>query len=132
MSAHTHAADAPGTLNYLHLYADENGVSRFKEASLPFSRSPSGPELLALANKEGASFLRLAAGEFEDWHIAPRRWFLIVVQGISEVGTSDGNVRRLTPGTVVLMDDTTGKGHTTRAVGPEDHIALVVPIDEVP
>jgi hypothetical protein len=27
----------------------------------------------------------------------------------------------------MLMDDLTGKGHITRAVGTEDHVALTVP-----
>jgi hypothetical protein len=33
---------------------------------------------------------------------------------------------------IMLMDDTSGKGHITRAIGPEDHVAIVVPVDEIP
>jgi len=36
------------------------------------------------------------------------------------------------PGDVVLMDDPTGKGHRTAAVGAVDHIALLVPVGEAP
>lgn len=81
--------------------------------------------------KGGATLLRLKAGAVEDWHNAPQAWYLIVVQGASEVTTSDGQVRRFGPGSVVLLDDTTGKGHRTRAVGAIDHIAAVVPMADV-
>ncbi len=47
---------------------------------------------------------------------------------MSEVTASDGEKRRFGPGSIVLLDDTTGKGHQTRAVGTIDHIAAVVPI----
>ena len=118
---------------YLHLYTDKDGVSHIKEERIAFSRARAGgPMIVQLAKTEGAAFLMLEAGAFEDWHPVPQRWVLIAVQGISEVTTSDGKVTRLTPGTVVLMDDTTGKGHQTRAIGPEDHVALVVPVENVP
>jgi hypothetical protein len=127
------AADKAATMTYLHLYTDKDGVSRIKEERVPFTRARAGGPMIAqLAKTEGAAFLMLEAGAFEDWHPAPQRWFLIAVKGISEVTTSDGKVRRLTPGTLMLMDDTTGKGHQTRAVGPEDHVALVVPVQSVP
>jgi len=34
--------------------------------------------------------------------------------GEVEFETSDGDIRRLPPGSVVLAEDTTGKGHITR------------------
>jgi hypothetical protein len=36
-----------------------------------------------------------------------------------EVQVSDGEVRRLSAGAVVYLEDTEGKGHTTRVVGDE-------------
>jgi hypothetical protein len=40
------------------------------------------------------------------------------------VTASDGAVRRFAAGSVLLTDDTTGKGHTTR-VSSEDDVLLV-------
>jgi hypothetical protein len=55
------------------------------------------------------------------------------LQGASEVTTSDGQKRHFGPGSVVLLDDTTGKGHRTRAIGTIDHIAAVIPVaDDAP
>lgn len=57
----------------------------------------------------------------------PQRWYLIVLQGSYEVTCADGEVRRFDPGAVLLLEDTSGKGHQTRAVGSVDHVALLVP-----
>ena len=129
MSTPTLAADPPA-FTYLHLYADDAGESHIKSVTVSFNplRREGGPQGYPLASSEGAMFLHLKSGAKEDWHTAPRTWFLVAVQGMSEVTTSDGEVRQLKPGMVMLMDDTKGKGHQTRAIGPEDHVALVVPV----
>jgi hypothetical protein len=127
-------------LPYVHLYADAHGVSHFRDERLPFAAGRAAPEVASpelsnaralasrqLSNAPGATLLLLKRGAQEDWHRAPRRMYLIVVQGMSEVTAGDGEVRRFGLGSVLLMDDTTGKGHITRAVGDVDHIALTIP-----
>ena len=42
---------------------------------------------------------------------------------------SDGEVRRFGPGSVTLVEDTTGKGHTSRVVGSDEVLAVVVQLD---
>jgi quercetin dioxygenase-like cupin family protein len=128
----TALADTPESiapLTYVHVYSDSAGASHFREEHFDFTRGrDAASSIHALDAKGGATLLRLKAGAFEDWHNAPRAWYLIVLQGTSEVTTSDGQVRQFGPGSVVLLDDTTGKGHQTRAVGKIDHIAAVIPI----
>jgi quercetin dioxygenase-like cupin family protein len=120
-------------LTYVHVYADAAGASHFREEYFEFTRGrESETSIHVLGAKGGATLLRLKAGAVEDWHNAPQAWFLIVLQGASEVTTSDGQVRRFGPGSVVLLDDTTGKGHRTRAVGKTDHIAAVIPMADAP
>jgi hypothetical protein len=126
-------------LRYVHLYSDARGVSHFRNERLTFrssaaspaaSRGLSAPEALlsySLSNARGATLLLLKPGAREDWHRAPRRMWLIVVQGAAQVTAGDGEVRRFGVGSVLLMDDTTGKGHITRTLGKVDHIALTIP-----
>ena len=117
-------------LTYMRLYADSEGESHFEEKDFEFKPSGDGASLSAhaLTGVESATLLKLKKGAVEDWHTAPRRQFLIIVQGATKVTASDGEVRRFTPGTIVLMDDTTGKGHVTRNDGDGDHIALAIPV----
>jgi hypothetical protein len=126
------AADVPDVvtpMTYTHVYTDGAGASHFRQESFDFHAvRPGGPLSHALGAGPGAMLLRLKPGAVEDWHNAPRAWYLIVLQGMSEVTTSDGEKRQFGPGSIVLLDDTTGKGHQTRTVGSIDHIAAVVPI----
>jgi hypothetical protein len=145
-----HADDVPSrsastrVLTFTHLWADANGVSHFRDEKFSFeaaapenptagTTSHSNPDpqalvALPLPGASGATFLYLKRAAVEDWHRAPRRMYLIAVQGMSEVTASDGEVRRFGLGSIVLMDDLTGKGHITRAVGDVDHIALTIPV----
>jgi quercetin dioxygenase-like cupin family protein len=130
------SADTGGSippLTYVHVYADAAGASHFREEHFAFVRGRDQQSSIhVLEAKGGATLLRLKAGTVEDWHNAPQAWFLIVLQGASEVTTSDGQVRHFGPGSVVLLDDTTGKGHQTRALGKIDHIAAVIPMADAP
>jgi len=137
-------AAATRVLSFTHLWADAKGVSHFRDEKLSFeaatpenptagttARTNPDPEALValpLRGATGATFLYLKRAAVEDWHRAPRRMYLIPVQGMSEVTAGDGQVRRFGLGSILLMDDLSGKGHITRAVGDVDHIALTIPV----
>jgi hypothetical protein len=118
---------APILQPFVHLYVDAQGVSHFLDETMTVRSGTAGPAQLELSQLPGASLLALKRGAKEDWHRAPRRLYLIALKGMSEVTAGDGQVRRFGPGSLLLMDDLTGKGHVTRAVGGEDHVALIVP-----
>ena len=63
------------------------------------------------------SFSEWPVGKFMDWHPAPRRQFVIILSGQLEIGLGDGTKHVFGPGDARLVEDTTGKGHTTRQVG---------------
>jgi hypothetical protein len=65
---------------------------------------------------------RVILGEFpvawaSTWHPAPRRQLCFQLSGTLEVRVSDGEVRQFSPNSLVLLEDTTGKGHCTRVLG---------------
>ena len=126
------AADAP-VVHYWHLYTDAQGVSHFKQEDLPFKAAPipglkDPPVMASLAGANGATLLLLKAGQVEDWHNAPRKQFMFIVQGASQVTASDGTVKEFHAGEFVLLDDAKGKGHITKAIGPTDHIGMAIPV----
>jgi quercetin dioxygenase-like cupin family protein len=75
------------------------------------------PDLTALHATKGVVFRSTEPGHFSDWHNAPRRQYVITLEGEVEIGLADGTVHRFGPGHVTLAEDLTGKGHTTRVVG---------------
>ena len=65
-----------------------------------------------------------------DWHTAPQRQFIVLLDGAIEIEASDGNRRTLRGGDVLLMEDTTGKGHRTRNVEPRERRSLFIVLDD--
>lgn len=52
-------------------------------------------------------------GHFLDYHPAPFRRWQVGLAGDTTIGLSDGTSHTFVPGDVRLIEDTTGKGHTT-------------------
>jgi quercetin dioxygenase-like cupin family protein len=73
-------------------------------------------------------FRSTEAGNFLDWHTAPRRQFVITISGEVEIGLGDGSVHRFGAGHVNLAEDLTGQGHTTRVVGDQPRVTATIPL----
>jgi uncharacterized cupin superfamily protein len=53
----------------------------------------------------------------------------IVLSGELEGAASDGSMVTLTAGDALLMEDTTGKGHTATVKGEDDVVVLMVHLE---
>jgi hypothetical protein len=91
-----------------------------------------GAEFSVRPPTPGASASNTAAASASDpgWHTGPARQFVITLSGNSEVEVSGGVHVLAGPGHINLIEDTTGKGHITRNFGPDDRIALTIPLAE--
>ena len=89
-----------------------------------------GAEFSVRPPTAGANPRNTAATDPSDpgWHTGPARQFVITLSGSSEVEVSGGVHVMAGPGHINLIEDTTGKGHVTRNFGPEDRIALTIPL----
>lgn len=56
------------------------------------------------------------------WHTAPQRQYVLFVIGETEIEVSDGEKRIVRGGDVLLVEDTTGKGHRNRRLRPEPEL----------
>jgi uncharacterized cupin superfamily protein len=61
-----------------------------------------------------------------DWHNAPRRQYVIMLSGQMEIQVGDGTVKRFGAGDVLLAEDLTGRGHTTRVAGDAPRLSATV------
>ena len=68
-------------------------------------------------------------GNFSDWHQESQRNYIITLSGEGELGIGDGTTRRFGPGQVMLVEDLTGKGHTTRVTSTEPRITIAIPLE---
>lgn len=117
-------------MKYLRIYAGADGESHFEDVDIEMESQSGGSDLSRLYPAAGVIFRRSSSDQHLDWHPAPRRQFVITLSGKAEVEASDGEVRSIGPGTIMLAEDITGKGHITRGVGTEDRISLVIPVPD--
>jgi sugar/nucleoside kinase (ribokinase family) len=103
---------------YVRLYASDDGQSHFQDVA---------DVTVAFAVKQ-LQFRHVDASAEPARRNAPQRQFVIHLRGSVDVEASDGEVRRFGPGDVVLVEDTTGAGHTTTAVDGEPRDTLFVPL----
>lgn len=115
-------------MTYFRIYAGPDGESHFEDVDVEMTAAGGQSDLSAAIPATGIMFRRSRADQYIDWHPAPRRQFVITLAGEAEVEASDGEVRRIGPGTVMLAEDTTGKGHITRGVGTAERVSLFVPL----
>lgn len=112
-------------------YADADGESHLEEAEVDLvltEYAPPAPDLFVSEPRPAAGYAYLSAPPGWDggWHPAPRRQLFILLRGVLEGEVSDGRSVRLEPGDVFLLEDVSGRGHTSRVAGDENVEALVV------
>ncbi len=119
------------------MYADDSGETHFADVELPATLgtfpTSSSRQLLSEVFPARGAYLREIVEDHppDEPHCAPARQFIIHLRGAVEVTVSDSERREFGPGSIVLMDDTHGKGHTTRSIGEVPRLTLIVPL-EVP
>lgn len=123
-------------LRYVRVYADLTGESHMElhEISLSTKRfAPPAPPLDVSAHSAASAFalLRLPGDWWGEWHPSPYRQWLFFMSGTATIAVSDGEQCEVQPGSIVLLEDTMGKGHQTRVTeGKEVIIASVTPRGE--
>jgi len=75
-----------------------------------------------------AQFLRWPRGFVWEGHPASKRQYVVIVSGKGEVEVVGGKRVHLAPGRILLAEDVTGKGHTTRVGAGEDLVMLLLPL----
>jgi quercetin dioxygenase-like cupin family protein len=118
-------------VNYVRLFADAEGVSHFEDAAVTLTEAvyaPPAPPYSVSAREDatGVVMTTLPAGWFGDWHPSPRLQWWFQLSGELEVEVADGEKRRLGPGSIVRVEDTAGRGHTTRVIGDQPVLAVYV------
>ena len=130
-SAHTDqdglAAQAPKPMMATRIYTGSDGLSHAEEIALKTTGNGLVTEMMKAT---GVEFSRRPAvpGPANDWHVGPRRQFVITLAGRAEIEVAGGQKVAIGPGHINLIEDTTGKGHITRNLGPDDRIVVTIPL----
>ena len=107
---------------YLRIFTDENDCSHFEAVGVSLSSTDYAPPASNLytssvENADKYLFLDLPVGWYGKWHPTPVRQWLALLSGECEFETGDGEKRIIKAGDIVLLEDTSGKGHQTKVLG---------------
>ena len=111
------------------VYSDAAGESHFEKVDFPLRDAGDIGRLSDAVRATGVIFRENAPTYDYDWHVAPRRQFIVLLDGVIEIETSDGARRTFKGGEILLLDDTTGKGHRTRNVELRTRRSVFITLD---
>ena len=122
-------------MKYTKIFVDETGETHFKDIEIELESvdfAPPAPPLMLSQFKPATryAFSLFPSGWFGDWHPTPKKQTFLFLSGEMEVRVSDGEERRFGAGSIVLVEDTTGKGHVSRVVGSTDVVTAVVQLPD--
>lgn len=100
------------------VYSDSNGDSRFEDIVIPLKDAGEIGKLSEGLPVRSIIFREVEASYDYDFHNAPQKQYLILIDGGIEIETSLGEKREFIAGDVLLLEDTEGKGHRTRNLEP--------------
>ena len=111
------------------LYVDKNGESHFEDVQVEFKESARAGRLSARLPATGIIFREVPPDYDLDWHPAPRRQYIINLDAGVQLTASDGETRRIGAGEVILVEDTWGKGHRSKALDGKLRHCIFVTLD---
>jgi hypothetical protein len=117
--AQTGQPAAANEAKVVRVYATPDGGSRVDVLTI----SPDAKPIEVTRMTAGA--YRGSGVRAPNWHTAPRKQFAINMTGELEVELTDGTRRKI-GSDLVFLEDMTGKGHVTRALGPITNVFLHV------
>ena len=117
-------------MRIVRIFTGDDNASHIEDLDIPLDSSRFGQSFSQPVPVEHVIFRETPAGGLLDFHPAPRRQFVITLEGVVEIECGDGTKRRLGAGDILLADDTTGQGHISREIeGPRRSIFLPVAED---
>jgi hypothetical protein len=118
-------------IDHFRMYADSDGESHFQDLLFAFQAvDPTLGRTVPLASTEIIFNQVTASARLASWHHAPRRQYVIVLNGEFELEVSDGTVRRVHPGSIYLVEDLSGKGHCMRLPAQGEACIAFIPLQD--
>lgn len=116
-------------MNVVRLYTGTDGQSHFEDMRVPMTDKGKIGFLSEKVRATGLVF-RETGGDYDyDFHTAPRRQYVVNLEGEVEIEVGDGTKRVLRSGDILLAEDTTGQGHISRAVAGKPRKSLFITLD---
>lgn len=110
----------------VRIYSDDKGESHFEDVSVPLKDGGIVGQLSAGISTDKIIFREVEPAYDWDFHTAPQRQYIILLDGEIEIETSLHQKRKFKGGDVLLVEDITGRGHKTRNLQPVKRKSIFV------
>lgn len=116
-------------MNVTRLYTGDDNESHFEEVEIKLSDAGDIGRLSEKLKATGIIF-RETGGDYDfDFHNAPQRQYIIMLDGEIEITTGLGDKRRFKSGDILLAEDTTGRGHISRSIDGKKRRSIFITLD---
>ncbi|RMF70256.1 MAG: hypothetical protein D6743_00565 [Calditrichaeota bacterium] len=116
-------------MNVVRIFADASGDSHFEDVEIPLRDAGAIGRLSECLPAAGIIFRENDPDYDYDWHNAPTRQYIILLDGEIEIQVSDGEKRTFCGGDVLLVEDTHGRGHKTRVTNGQPRRSIFVTLE---
>jgi hypothetical protein len=108
------------------VYSDAAGESHFEEMQLPLTDGGLIGYLSVAQPVKEVIFREVEPSYDYDFHNAPHRQYIVLLDGGIQIETSTGDTRTFAPGEIILVEDTNGKGHRTKNLEPKTRRSVFI------
>jgi hypothetical protein len=112
-----------------NLYVDDKGETHFRDIEIEYVETTPAGRMSKRMAASGIIFREVQPTYDLDWHPAPRRQYIINLDAGVQITASDGESRKIGAGEVLLVEDTKGKGHLSKALDGKLRHCIFVTLD---
>lgn len=108
------------------IFSDDNGESHFEEVEIPLINQGEIGFLSENIAVQKLQFRKVSADYDYDFHHAPQKQYIVLLDGGVEIETSLGEVRKFQTGEILFVEDISGKGHKTKNLEKKERTSLFI------
>ena len=112
------------------IYSDAQGDSHFEEVEIALTDQGEIGFLSEIHDVTALQFRKVSPDYDYDFHCAPQRQYIVLLDGGVEIETSLGEKRQFPTGDILLMEDVTGQGHKTKNLEKKVRTSLFIHLPE--
>jgi hypothetical protein len=116
-------------IRVVRIYTGPDNQSHFEDIAVPLKDAGKIGFVSEMVKAQGVVFRQTEGNYNYEFHTAPRRQYVVNLEGEVEIEVGDGTKRILHSGDILLAEDTTGQGHISRAVGGKPRKSLFITLE---